>query len=185
MPIKSLDTSIPGILLFEPDMFKDSRGYFMEIFHRKKYAEIGLDRSFVQENFSHSKRGIIRGLHYQLRQPQAKFLYVMRGEIFDVAVDIRRGSPTFGKWFGTNLSDENRRQIFVPEGFAHGFCVLSESADVFYKCTDFYNPGDEYGIFWSDKTIGIDWPIENPFLSEKDSLFKPLKAIAEKNLPAY
>ena len=185
MPIKSLDTSIPGVLLFEPDIFMDSRGYFMEIFHQKKYAEIGFDRSFVQENYSHSKRGIVRGLHYQLKRPQGKFLYVMNGEIFDVAVDIRRGSPTFGKWFGTNLSSENRRQIFIPEGFAHGFCVLSESADVFYKCTDFYEPDDEYGIFWSDKTIGIDWPVENPILSEKDCLFKPLNETPEEYIPDY
>ena len=141
----------------------------METFHQRKYAEGGIDRIFVQDNLSHSKRGTIRGLHYQLRHPQGKLVYVITGEIFDVAVDIRFGSPYFGKWVGSLLSSENKRQIFIPEGFAHGFCVMSKTADVLYKCSDLYAPDDDRGLFWADPTIGIDWPIKTPILSKKDS----------------
>lgn len=174
-------TNLDGVLVIEPRVFPDSRGFFMETFHSKKYAEIGLTEPFVQDNYSHSCKGTLRGLHYQLENPQGKLVYVIKGEIFDVAVDIRKSSPTFGKWFGTTLSDKNHKQIFVPKGFAHGFLVLSEEADVIYKCTDLYTPGDEYGILWSDPEIGIEWNSENPLLSEKDAI-SPLLKDATKNL---
>lgn len=185
MSIKYTETDLPGVLLIDPAVFKDSRGFFMETFHQKKYAEAGIDHAFVQDNYSHSTRGTLRGLHYQLNYPQGKLVYVITGEIYDVAVDIRRGSPGFGKWVGQYLSDKNRRQIFVPEGFAHGFCVLSETADVLYKTTDLYNPDDEYGVLWSDPTIGIDWPVEMPVVSDKDKQFPGLKEAPEENLPIY
>lgn len=185
MPFKLSKTPLPGVLLIDLDVHKDPRGFFIESYHHKKYAEIGIDRLFVQDNYSHSRKGIVRGLHYQLRHPQGKLVFVIKGEIFDVAVDIRRGSPTFGQWVGVHLSAENRRQIFIPEGFAHGFSVLSESVDVIYKCTDFHYPDDEYGIFWSDTTIGIKWCVNSPTLSVKDSKFQKLDEIPETNLPAY
>ena len=183
MAMKFSKTSLPGVLLVEPDVYKDDRGFFLETYHQKKYAEGEIAKSFVQDNRSHSKRNVLRGLHYQLQKPQAKLVYVITGEIFDVAVDIRRGSQTFGKWEGVYLSSDNNRQVFIPEGFAHGFCVLSETADVLYKCTDFYDPDDEYGILWSDPTIGIEWPIVKPFLSPKDSGYPQLKEITDSLLP--
>jgi dTDP-4-dehydrorhamnose 3,5-epimerase len=157
----------------------------METFHHRKYAAEGIDGIFVQDNHSHSKRGVLRGLHYQLQNAQAKLVYVITGEIFDVVVDIRQGSPTFGQWVGAILSASNKRQIFAPEGFAHGFCVLSETADVIYKCTDFYAPGDEYGIFWADSSIGIDWPIETPILSKKDRQNPKLNEVPRGSIPVY
>jgi dTDP-4-dehydrorhamnose 3,5-epimerase len=185
MPVKFIKTSLPGVLVIEPDVFEDDRGFFMETFHQRKYAEGGLDRVFVQDNHSHSRQGTLRGLHYQLHRPQAKLAYVITGEILDVAVDIRRGSPTFGQWVGTVLSAENKRQIFMPEGFAHGFCVQSEAADVIYKCTDLYDPGGECGVFWADPTIGINWPIEKPSLSKKDRQNPKLNEIPDAHLPVY
>ena len=185
MTMKFTNMSLPGVVLIEPDVFKDDRGFFMEIHHQKKYVKGGIEKVFVQDNYSHSQRGVIRGLHYQLRHPQDKLVYVITGEIFDVAVDIRHGSPTFGRWVGTLLSAENKRQIFVPEGFAHGFCVLSETADVLYKCTDFYSPDDDFGILWSVPTIGIDWPVESPILSPKDSQYSGLKETTKDLLPTY
>jgi len=185
MPLRVGRTSLPEVLLVEPDVFKDDRGFFMETFHQRDYAIGGIDRVFVQDNYSRSKRAILRGLHYQLKHAQAKLVYVIRGEIFDVVVDIRQGSPSFGRWAGALLSDENNRQIFVPEGFAHGFCVLSETADVMYKCTDFYVPEDEYGIYWADSIIGIEWPIENPILSNKDSQNPRLNDVPKDSLPVY
>ena len=185
MSIKYTKTDLPGVLLIEPRVFKDTRGFFMETFHQKKYAEAGIDHAFIQDNYSHSTRGTLRGLHYQLDFPQGKLVYVIKGEIYDIAVDIRRGSPGFGKWVGAYLSDKNRRQIFVPEGFAHGFCVISETADVLYKTTDLYNPDDEYGVLWSDPTIGIDWPIGVPIVSDKDKEFSRLNDIQEAHLPIY
>ena len=178
-------TALPDVFLIEPDVFKDDRGFFMETYHQRKYAEGGIGQVFIQDNYSHSRYGILRGLHYQLKNAQGKLILVITGEIFDIVVDIRLGSPKFGQWLGTYLSAENRRQIFVPEGFAHGFIVLSDSVDVIYKCTDFYNPGDEYGIFWADPTIGIDWPIRNPILSDKDSKNPKLSEIPEELLPAF
>ena len=185
MPMKFTEMSLLGVVLIEPDVFKDDRGFFMETHHQKKYAKEGIKKVFVQDNYSHSQKGVIRGLHYQLRHAQDKLVYVITGEIFDVAVDVRHGSPTFGKWVGTLLSAKNKCQIFVPEGFAHGFCILSETADVLYKCTDFHSPGDEFGVLWSDPTIGIDWPVEAPILSPKDSQYPGLKEISEDLLPSY
>ena len=185
MSMKYIKTDIPGVLLVEPKVFKDSRGFFMETFHQKKYAEVGIDHAFIQDNYSHSTQGTLRGLHYQLKHPQGKLIYVITGEIFDVAVDIRQGSPTFGQWVGQYISDQNKRQIFIPEGFAHGFCVISETADVLYKTTDLYNTDDEYGVLWSDPDIGIDWPVEVPIVSDKDKQYSRLKDALETQLPIY
>jgi dTDP-4-dehydrorhamnose 3,5-epimerase len=183
MPEKFLKTVLPGVFIIEPDIFRDERGFFMETYHQRRYAEGGIDCLFVQDNHSHSRRGVLRGLHYQLNHSQAKLIYVSGGEIFDVAVDIRRGSSTFGKWIGAHLTEKNGRQIYVPRGFAHGFYTLSETADVIYKCTDFYAPGDEYGILWSDPDIGIEWPDKNPLLSKKDSRNPRLSEVPEALLP--
>ena len=185
MAMKYTEKSLPGVILFEPEVFEDDRGFFMETYHSEKYREAGVERPFVQDNHSQSRKGTLRGLHYQLEHPQGKLIYVVSGEILDVAVDIRKGSPTFARWTGTLLSDKNKRQLFIPEGFAHGFCVLSETANVIYKCTDLYAPGDEYGILWSDPEIDIVWPIEKPLLSVKDSENPPLKEIPEEHLPHY
>lgn len=183
MAIKMTEKSLPGVFLIEPVIYRDDRGSFVETYHHGKYSDLGLAHRFVQDNHSHSIQGTLRGLHYQLRQPQGKLIYTMSGEIFDVAVDIRRGSPTFGRWVGTVLSGENKHQLFIPQGFAHGFCVLSETADVIYKCTDLYAEGDDYGIFWADPTIQITWPIEAPILSEKDRHNPKLGEIPEDHLP--
>jgi dTDP-4-dehydrorhamnose 3,5-epimerase len=172
--VKITPTTIPDVLLIEPLVLGDHRGFFMETYHRRKLAEAGLDVTFVQDNLSRSRRGILRGLHYQIRQPQGKFVSVMRGEIFDVAVDMRRSSLTFGQWVGQILSDENHLTLYVPEGFAHGFSVLSEVADVLYKCTDFYAPEYERTVYWNDPDIGVEWPLsETPILSDKDRAGKP------------
>jgi dTDP-4-dehydrorhamnose 3,5-epimerase len=183
--LKCSQTAIAGVMVFTPDVFPDPRGFFMETYHEKKYRDLGLSRTFVQDNHSHSCRGTLRGLHYQCRHPQAKLVTVMRGKVFDVAVDIRRGSPTFGQWVGQVLSEENRLQMFVPEGFAHGFCVMSEAADVLYKCTDFYSSSDDRGIVWSDPAIGIKWPIPQPLLSDKDSRHPLLANVPPCDLPAF
>ena len=183
MPERFLKTALPDVIIIEPDISRDERGFFMETYHQRRYTEGGIDCLFVQDNHSHSRRGTLRGLHYQLNHSQAKLIYMSRGEIFDVAVDIRRGSPTFGKWVGAHLTGENGHQIYIPKGFAHGFCTLSETADVIYKCTDFYSPGDEYGILWSDPDIGIDWPDKNPLLSKKDSRNPRLSEISEVLFP--
>lgn len=178
------NTELPGVVIISPKVFRDPRGFFMETFHAEKYRGIGIDRSFVQDNYSHSCQGTLRGLHYQLKHPQAKLVSVIWGTIFDVAVDIRPDSPTFGKWVGQILSDENRKQLFIPEGFAHGFCVLSERADVMYKCTAFYDPSDDLGILWCDPQIGIQWPIDEPRLSEKDRKHALLAQMPREKLPA-
>ena len=183
--MKVVETRIPGVLIVEPKVFGDERGFFMETFHGRKYKEHGIDRIFVQDNHSRSCRSTLRGLHYQLRHPQGKLVYAVSGEIFDVAVDIRKGSATFGQWVGITLSAVNKRQIYVPEGFAHGFCVVSDQADVIYKCTDFYAPDDDYGILWSDPKIGIDWPVDAPLLSPKDGRNRPLDAVPKENLPVF
>ncbi len=183
MTLKCTEKSLPGVLLIEPKAFKDDRGFFLEVYHWQKYLATGMDKPFVQDNHSHSCRGTLRGLHYQLKHPQGKLIYVIRGEVFDVAVDIRRGSSTFGQWTGTILSEKTKRQLFIPEGFAHGFCVISETADVVYKCTDLYAPGDEYGILWSDPVIGIDWPVEYPILSQKDAESPRLMDVPEELIP--
>ena len=183
--MKVLPTSLEGVLLIEPSVFEDKRGFFMETYQKETYMELGIDHDFIQDNLSYSVRGTLRGLHYQLPHAQAKLVQVITGEIFDVAVDIRRGSPNFGKWTGVHLLDKNRRQLYIPEGFAHGFCVLSETAVFMYKCSDFYAPDCEGGILWSDPDIGIDWPIENPLLSDKDNKFACLSDIHHKLLPVY
>ncbi len=165
-------TEIPDVKILEPKVFKDERGFFLESWNRKTFAELGIDRDFVQDNHSRSQQNILRGLHYQLHRPQAKLVRVTRGEVFDVAVDLRKSSPTFGKWVGVLLSESNHRMFWIPEGFAHGFYTLSEDVEFQYKCTDFYFPEHERSILWSDPEIGIDWPLlsgENPILSAKDA----------------
>lgn len=166
--MKFLSTDLPGVVLIEPDVYRDKRGFFLETYHAGKYRAAGIDGIFVQDNHSHSVRGTVRGLHAQRHRAQGKLVRVLQGEIFDVAVDIRRGSPTFRRWAGVRLSADNFRQIYVPPGFAHGFCVLSEMADVEYKCTELYDPADEFGVLWSDPELGISWPVREPLLSEKD-----------------
>jgi len=167
--MKFTETSLPGIFLIEPDVFRDQRGCFMETYHHEKYVSNGIDRVFVQDNHSYSIKGTLRGLHYQFPHTQGKLVLALSGEIYDVAVDIRNGSPTFGQWIGVYLSSGNGHQIYIPEGFAHGFCVTSESAIVLYKCTDFYYPQCDQGVLWSDPRLGIDWPVKEPLLSPKDA----------------
>ena len=182
------ETSLPGVIVVAPKVFADGRGFFLETHHQPKYAGSGMAAPFVQDNHSHSTKGALRGLHYQLRHPQGKLMYVVRGEIFDVAVDIRKGSPTFGRWEGFLLSDKNKKQVFIPAGYAHGFYVLSETADVYYKCTDVYHPEDEYGILWSDPSLAIPWPLLNdlpPSLSEKDKKYPVLRDTPESRLPVF
>ncbi len=168
--INVIKTHIKGTCIIEPTVHGDSRGYFIETYNYNDMKEAGIDCIFVQDNQSLSTRGVLRGLHYQKKHPQAKLVRVIRGEVFDVAVDCRKNSTTYGKWVGVILSEENRRQFFIPEGFAHGFLVLSNVAEFFYKCTDFYHPGDEGGIIWNDPDIGINWPLIDcgPILSDKD-----------------
>ena len=182
--MKFLSTELPDVLVIEPDVHRDPRGFFLESYHLQKYREGGISLSFVQDNHSYSIRGTIRGLHAQLRKPQGKLLRVLEGEIFDVAVDIRKGSPTFARWVGIKLSSENFRQCYVPPGFAHGFAVLSSSAQLEYKCTDYYDPSDEIGVLWNDPEIGVVWPVENPILSGKDLRAQRLRDVADK-LPLY
>ena len=185
MIMKVLSTELEGVYLIEPAVFGDHRGFFMETHNQRRYAQTNIDRIFVQDNLSYSSRNTLRGMHYQLPQTQAKLIQVITGEIFDVVVDIRKGSPTFGNWIGAHLSDENHRQIFVSEGFAHGFCVLSETAHVLYKCTDFYSPENEKGILWSDPALSIDWPIKEPVLSAKDEKYPCLSEIPSEHLFKY
>ncbi len=165
-----IPTSIPDVLILEPKVFRDSRGFFMESWNRKVFQKLtGIDKEFVQDNRSQSAQNVLRGLHYQIKQPQGKLFSVTRGSVFDVAVDLRKSSSTFGKWVGVELSDENNRQIWIPEGFAHGFLVLSEHADCFYKTTDYYSPENERCLKWNDTDIKINWPINGePLVSTKD-----------------
>jgi dTDP-4-dehydrorhamnose 3,5-epimerase len=183
--VKILPSSLPEVLIIEPFVFQDERGFFMETYQQRRYTEAGIESIFVQDNLSYSVRGTLRGLHYQVKHAQAKLVQVIEGTIFDVALDIRRGSPYFGQWTSVHLSDENKRQLFLPAGFAHGFCVLSESAQVVYKCTDFYASEDEGGVLWSDPTLAIAWPISEPLLSEKDSQLPCLADILPERLPVY
>ncbi len=168
-------------MIIEPQLFVDQRGYFYEVFQQKRYADYGIP-PMVQDNASRSKRNTLRGLHYQLPHAQGKLVWVTRGTVWDVAVDIRLQSPTFGKWFGITLSDENHTQFYIPPGFAHGFCVLSEEADFQYKCTDYYSPGAEHGIAWNDKKLNIPWPVTSPILSPKDEMYPSLHEIANEKL---
>ncbi len=167
---------LPGVLLLEPDVYRDSRGFFLECYNRTRYADLpGLDLAFVQDNHSQSRRGVLRGLHLQRRHPQGKLVSVVRGAVWDVAADIDPASPTFGEWVGVELTGVNHRQLYVPPGYAHGFCVLSEHADVLYKCTEFRHADDEYGILWNDPDLAISWPVDDPVLSAKDAGNPPLR----------
>ena len=175
--MKVVETSIPDVLIIEPKVFGDERGFFYESFNARAFAEAtGVQRDFVQDNHSRSQRGVLRGLHYQIQQPQGKLVRVVAGEVFDVAVDLRKSSPSFGRWFGTHLSAQNQRQLWIPEGFAHGFVVLSESAEFLYKTTDYYAPEHERSLLWNDPELGIQWPFdEAPQLSAKDQAGKLLR----------
>ncbi|MDR3586013.1 MAG: dTDP-4-dehydrorhamnose 3,5-epimerase [Desulfosporosinus sp.] len=183
--MKVLATGLPGAVIIEPKIFGDPRGFFMETWNQARYADHGLPEIFVQDNISFSQRGVLRGLHFQNPYSQGKLVFVLQGEVFDVAVDIRLGSPTFGEWMGVTLSCENKRQFYIPEGFAHGFCVTSDTALFAYKCTETYQPQLEYGVSWDDPDLGIRWPIEKPVLSEKDLEYTSLKKIESKFLPLY
>ncbi len=176
---------LADVILIQPRIFDDRRGYFLETYQLARYVENGIKETFVQDNLSFSYKGVLRGLHYQLPRMQAKLVHVLEGEIFDVVVDIRVGSPTFGRWESFSLSGRNKRQLFVPGGFAHGFCVLSNAAYVMYKCTNYYYPEDDGGIIWSDPDLKIKWPIESPILSEKDSKYGKLREIPKTRLPSY
>jgi len=178
------ETSLPGVLLLEPRVIRDERGFFIETFSTREVENSGISTDFVQDNHSRSSRGVLRGLHYQLHNPQGKLVHVARGSVFDAAVDIRVGSPTFGKWFGTELNDENLHSLWVPPGFAHGFFVLSDVADVIYKCTQLYDGGDDRGVAWNDPTIGIDWPDKNPLVSPKDAGYEDLSE-SRTDLPRF
>lgn len=183
--MKVEEARIPGVLVIEPAVHGDDRGFFMETYSRDRYAEAGVPAEFVQDNLSLSSRGILRGLHLQHPHDQGKLCSVLQGEVFDVAVDVRVGSPTFGRWSGVILSERNKKQLYVPPGFAHGFCVLSERAMFSYKCTDFYSASSELGVAWDDPEIGIRWPIESPQLSEKDRRNRRLEDIPSDKLPRY
>ncbi|MHC4117846.1 MAG: dTDP-4-dehydrorhamnose 3,5-epimerase [Planctomycetota bacterium] len=180
-----IETKLPGVLILEPVVFGDERGYFMETWSATRYADAGIPGPFVQDNVSFSRKGILRGLHFQYPQSQGKLVQILSGEVLDVAVDIRVGSPTFGQWVAEVLSGTDHRQMYVPPGFAHGYCVISETALFSYKCTDFYNPQAEGGIIWNDPELGIDWPVDEPVLSPKDTGYRRLKDIPRDELPPF
>jgi dTDP-4-dehydrorhamnose 3,5-epimerase len=183
--VEIIQTSLPGVLVIKPKVHDDPRGFFMETYRAEVLASSGIDDNFVQDNHSRSVRGVLRGLHYQLRQPQAKLCRVVSGEVFDVAVDVRMGSPTFGQWVGVTLSAENKLQIYVPRGFAHGYVVRSETADFLYKCSDYYDPADDRGVLWSDPAIGVAWEVHGPIVSAKDQQYLRLAEIPPEMLPRY
>ena len=182
--MRFLPTSLPGVIIVEPDVYQDERGFFLETYHLRKYRDAGIPLTFVQDNHSRSVYGTIRGLHAQQHHPQGKLIRAIEGEIFDVAVDIRRGSPTFLHWVAITLSAQNFRQCYVPAGFAHGFCVISPMAEIEYKCTDFYNPADELHVRWDDPDIDIHWPIATPIQSPKDRAAPYLREVFER-LPSF
>jgi dTDP-4-dehydrorhamnose 3,5-epimerase len=185
--VERTDTELPGVFLITPRVHIDPRGFFMESYNQRAMAAIGIEDRFVQDNHSRSGRGVLRGLHFQLGRPQAKVVRVTRGRVFDVAVDIRRSSPYFGRWTGAELSEVNRRMLYIPRGFAHGFLVLSEIAEFQYKCSDFFAPDDERGIAWDDPEIGIDWPLAGlePILSDRDRGWHTLRETPPDQLPEY
>ena len=187
--MKIIETPLPGVVVIEPKVFGDKRGFFLETFRQDVLQQAGINETFVQDNHSRSSQGVLRGLHYQLTQTQGKLVRVTSGAVYDVAVDVREGSPTFGQWYGTELNEETMRMMYVPPGYAHGFVVLSESADFLYKCTDYYHPESEQGIAWDDPDIGIEWPITNLTseipLSEKDKNNVLLKDQSTDKLPSY
>ena len=182
--MKFVPAELAGVIVVEPDVHRDSRGYFLETYNAQKYKAGGIEGPFVQDNHSRSMAGSLRGLHLQLRRPQGKLIRVMEGEIYDVAVDVRRGSPSFGRWVGIRLSADNFKQCYVPQGFAHGFAVISPIAQVEYKCTDLYDPADEIGIAWNDPALAISWPVGQPFLSERDRR-NPILAEVMDELPEW
>jgi len=178
--VRVVSTAIPEVLILEPDVYTDGRGFFLETYHADRYRENGIPGPFVQDNHSRSLAGTLRGLHLQLRHPQGKLIRVIEGEILDVAVDVRRGSPTFGRWVSVALTAENFKQVYVPPGFAHGFCVVSPIAQVEYKCTDVYDPSSEIGIAWNDPALGISWPVTQPLLSPRDSNHLTLAELTDR-----
>lgn len=179
------DTGLPGVILIEPEIYSDGRGYFLETFQAARYAAAGIPGPFVQDNISFSGPRVLRGLHFQNPNGQAKLIYAADGEIFDVAVDVRRGSPHFGRWTGARLTAENGHQLYIPAGFAHGFCVLSQHARVAYKCDTLYDKAAELSVLWNDPAIGIEWPVQSPILSPKDAAALPLRDIDPARLPRY
>ena len=181
--MKVVETSLSGVLIIEPKVFPDARGFFVETYHKERYAACGIEPDFVQDNLSYSSKGVLRGLHYQKPHTQGKLVYVLQGEVWDVAVDIRPGSSTFGQWTAVTLSSENRNQFYISPGFAHGFCVLSDTALFTYKCTDLYHPECDAGICWDDPDIGIKWPVTEPILSAKDEQLPILRDIPVERLP--
>jgi dTDP-4-dehydrorhamnose 3,5-epimerase len=183
--VKRIETELHGVCIIEPEVFEDSRGYFFESYHREKFGALGIETIFVQENQSLTRHGVLRGLHYQLRHPQAKLCRVIAGEVFDVAVDIRVGSKTHGRWVGVTLSAANHRQIFIPRGFAHGFIVRSEVAEFIYNCDEFYHPEDECGVLWSDPQLAIAWGNPKPQLASRDAGYPQLSQIGPDRLPHY
>ncbi|RAP58410.1 dTDP-4-dehydrorhamnose 3,5-epimerase [Oleiagrimonas sp. MCCC 1A03011] len=183
--MKRIDTDLPGVCVLEPKVFGDARGFFYESYNQATFAELGLKPSFAQSNVSRSARGVLRGLHHQWPNPQGKLVSVLEGEVYDVAVDIRRGSPTYGRWAAAMLSAENHRHFWIPEGFAHGFCVLSEHATFTYQCTALYDAKADAGIRWNDAALGIDWPLSDPLLSDKDARAPLLADVPADRLPEY
>jgi len=183
--VNVIETALPGVLIVEPKIFGDERGFFVETWQKQRYEQAGITASFVQDNAASSRQKTLRGLHFQNPNAQAKLVYALEGEVFDVTVDIRKGSPTFGHWAGVTLSANNARQVFIPEGFAHGYCVLSGSALVAYKCTEYYNPKTENSIRWDDPDIGIDWPVGDPVISEKDAAAPLFRDVDPARLPVF
>lgn len=184
--MKRIPTPFPEVQLFEPSIYFDDRGLFVETYQQQRYQALGIHEHFVQDNFSYSKKNVLRGLHYQFPHAQGKLVYVTRGRVLDVVADVRLGSPTFGQVFSFILDDISRHQAYIPPGFAHGFCTLSEEADFCYKCTEYYHPESEKGIIWNDPTLAVAWPEKiNPILSPKDASFPTLKSIAETDLPRF
>jgi dTDP-4-dehydrorhamnose 3,5-epimerase len=177
--VRIVPTSIAGVVIIEPDVHRDGRGFFLETYHADRYRELGIEGTFVQDNHSRSVLGTLRGLHLQLRHPQGKLIRVIEGSIFDVAVDVRRGSPTFGRWVGITLTAESFQQVYIPPGFAHGFCVVTPVAQVEYKCTDIYDPSSEIGIAWNDPAVGITWPVADPLLSARDGRHPRLSELTD------
>jgi dTDP-4-dehydrorhamnose 3,5-epimerase len=183
--LQKLELSIPGVWELKPRIFRDARGFFLETYHRSRFAELGISDSFVQDNHSYSVKGTLRGLHYQLHHAQAKLCRVVEGEALDVAVDIRLGSPCFGKWTSVLLSAKQQNLVYIPAGFAHGFLALTDTVQFLYKCSDFYEAADEYGVLWSDPELAINWNVSNPLVSEKDSKYPAFSAIPHEFLPRY
>ena len=179
--MKVIETKLPGVLIIEPKVFGDARGFFKETFQAERYQEAGIEYEFVQDNHSRSQKGVLRGLHFQISKPQGKLVSCSKGAVFDVAVDIDTESNTYGQYVGVELSEENNKQLWVPPGYAHGFCVLSETADFQYKCTDYYDPSDEGGLIWDDPDVAIDWPIDQPLLSDKDAKLPTLRELVNQS----